>query len=410
MKVRILAVEDVSDDYKNLVSILRAIPKNHLLDFGITDLLFERAESYEEAEEFFNGAKTNSTPYHILILDLKLPERKKSTDDKTDYGFKTLNVARRLAAVRQIIIYTNYPEGVNIQKALREGANDFVGKPSERGERDHELQTQFMCCWQRVLTEESARLLDLRVKDLIPYAEAGLAHRFTACFSAFVETVDYTAHDIERYASERFGLERERDSQDYLFRLLNKQATELRAAQDNWAALKADLSSGEETPKAETLETLLNSIEENLMPCLLVKNTPLERLFYDGGQTRVLSFQDDVRVVIQEIISGMLSDLPDFGAEHRIKINLRRVESNQTAELEFSEDFSDNPARLISRADAQAINGGLTIGPDHEPMRFGRTWGLSVVQHIALRGGGRLIVMPQLSEGNKVTYIVPLAQ
>lgn len=369
----------------------------------IDELLFDHAESLEEAEALLDAA-AGSSPYHILVLDLAIPKRKGLTGD-TEFGFKILNIARKLGAAKQIIIFTKHPEDVNILKALREGANDLIAKKATKvGAVDHELQTQFMCCWQRVMVSESAGLMEMRIKDLIPYAEAGLVHRFTACFSDFVQAVDHTADDVEHYASERFGLDREKDGQDFLFRLLKKQDADLKAAQENWAALKADLSGGGEAPRAEILESLLDSIEEMLMPCLLVKNTALEREFYGGGQTAVLSFPNEVCAVIQEMLSGLLSTLPDFGDTHTVRLGLR-VRNGQ-AEVQLSDDLT----QPISSDDAQAINGGFTIGPEHEPTRFGRAWGLSVMQHIALRGGGRLIVTPQPPRGNQITYFIPLAQ
>lgn len=406
MKMRILVVEDEPVHYANLVSILEAIPETRMSGWKIDGLVFKLAESFQEAEALLKEAADQSSPYHILILDLKIPEQKGQLGGDTKYGFKILSAARRLSVANQIMIYTDFPAGgENIQKALRGGANEFIKKASEVGVGDHELQTQFMGCWQRVLSNESARLLELRVKDLIPYAEAGLAHRFTACFSDLVQTVAYTADDIERYASERFGLDRKKDAQDFLFRLLNKQDAELKAAQENWAALKADLSGGDETRRTEKLEALLDSVHETLTPCLVVKNVKLEKELYDAGQTRVLSFQDDMRVVIQEIVSGALSILPDFADERHIRVDLQ-VNSGQ-AEVKFSDDLPLKQS--VPRADAQAINGGFSIGPNHQPTRFGRAWGLSVVQHIALRGGGRLIVTPQRAGGNQITYIVPLA-
>lgn len=406
MVIRILAVENELKDYRNLDSLLKSMLKGPLSEMGVDDLHLDRAESAGDAEALLTGALEQSNPYHILILDLQIPGGA-GRSASTEHGFDILKLARRLSAARQIIIYTKFPEGINIQTALREGANDFVKKPTQLGVNDYELKTRFMCCWQRVLNDESSQLLDLRVKDLIPYAEAGLAHRFTAHFFDLVQTVTYTAHDIEQYASERFVLDRKKDSQDYLFRLLNRQDAGLKAAQENWAALNADLSSGDETPKAEILETLFDAVEEKLAPCALVKNTPIRKDFYGGAQTRILSFPDEVRVVIQEIISGALSVLTDFGMGHKISVGLRL--RNGQAELQFSDDIGCDDDLARRRADAQAINGGFPLSPNHGTKRFGRAWGLSVVQHIALRGGGRLIVMPQ-PQGTQITYVIPVAQ
>jgi DNA-binding NarL/FixJ family response regulator len=408
MNLRILAVEDKSEHYDNLVSILEAISKNDRREWGIDNLLFAHAMTSSEAETLLEEAAALQNPYHVLILDLGIPKYS-GLIPSTDNGFDILNLAGKIGAARQIMIYTNFSEGVNVLKALRGGASEFVDKQLDPGADDYDLQTRFMGCWQRVLASESANLLEQRVKDLIPYAEAGLAHRFTACFSDFVQTVAHTAEDIKHYAYERFGIDSEKDSQDYLIRCLKKQEAELRRAQDNWAGLKADLLSGDETPRTETIETFIDSIQEKLSPCLLIKNTSFRRhISASAIETEVLTFQDDVRVVLQEIITGTLSDLSDYGGKHTIEVAVQR-KSGQ-AEIRFSDDLTDQEQR-ISPEDAQAINGGFSVGPNHGSKRFGRTWGLSVAQHIALRGGGRLIVKPQVGmQGNLITYFVPLAQ
>jgi len=262
-----------------------------------------------------------------------------------------------------------------------------------------------MACWQRVLAADSTRLLEHRIKDLVPYAEAGLAHRLTACFSDFVQRVSYTVGDIEHYAQELFRLDREKDPQDYLIRCIVKHETELKSAQENWAKLTADLDTGDENPSERSLETILNSIEERLSPSLLVKNVKLNRLFPKTDDVSILTFQGDVEAILQEIITGALSTLPDYGEERRIDI------TGQVRNGQAEVCFSDNLDQLISPEDAQTINGGFSIGPDHGSARFGRAWGLSVMQHIALRGGGRLIVKPQsATRENLITYYRPLAE
>jgi CheY-like chemotaxis protein len=401
MNPRIIAVEDNQRHYENLVSILRTIPSKDKLEWGIEDFAILQARSSLEAEDLLHEMQDAC---HILVLDLKIPKRVGLIPD-SDNGFEILSLARKLGKANQIIIYTNYQSQQNLLKALREGANDFLQKPVEAGVADQELQARFMSCWQRVLATESARLLEKRIKDLIPYAEAGLAHRFTACFSDFVQTVAHSTEDIEHYAQERFGIDRQKDSQDYLIRCLENQEARLKTAQQNWADLKADLLSVTQQPTIETVESLLASIQENLSPCQFVKNTSITMGISRTGQTSVLSFQDDVRMVLQEITAGALGTLTDYGNQYAIDITMR-VRDGQ-AEMQFSDNFEQQ----ISREDAQAINGGFSVSSNHGRTRFGRAWGLSVAQHIALRGGGRLIVKSESPlQGNVVTYFIPLAQ
>src|SRR5437868_11578928 len=127
MVIRILAVEDDPVDYENLDSLLKSMLQGNLPELGVDDLHFDTAAAAEDAEGLLNGAEARANPYHILILDLRIPDRREHRAS-TAHGFKILNLARRLGTARQIIIYTQHPEGINIQTALREGANDFVRK------------------------------------------------------------------------------------------------------------------------------------------------------------------------------------------------------------------------------------------------------------------------------------------
>lgn len=402
MELSILAVEDKPRHYENLVSILKAIPPKDRDDWRISSLNFTRAATVKEAGALLEAAARARRPFDILVLDLKIP-RDMGLTSHTDHGFEVLRAARRFVATRQTMIYTNHAGSQNIWDALREGANDFVQKPLGDGTTDRELQTRFMSCWQRVLENRCAELLEQRIKDLVPYAEVGLAHRVTVHFSEFLQTVADTAEDVAHYARERFGLDRDKDSQDYLIRSLRNQDAKLRAVRDNCARMDADLLTGVEKPEPKPLGALLDSIHEKLSPCLLVKNTTFQPNISDAGQTGVLTFQDDVRFIMQEITAGALSALSDYGSPHEMAVTAR-VNKDQ-AEIVFSDDLEER----ISDDDAQAINGGFIVGPHRGPERFGRAWGLSVAQHIAMRGGGRLIVKPQPSgRGSVVTYFAPV--
>ena len=71
------------------------------------------------------------------------------------------------------------------------------------------------------------------------------------------------------------------------------------------------------------------------------------------------------------------------------------------AEISFLDRFSPIPTDQ-----AEQITQGEIIPPRDGQWR---AWGLSIAQHIALRGGGRLIVEPR-GDGNLITYRVTLAQ
>jgi CheY-like chemotaxis protein len=404
MDVKILAAEDHPKHYNNLVSILNAIPREDKAHWGIDNLKFTSAASATKAVAQLEIAANRKTPYDILVLDLNLPVEEGGIED-IEHGFGVLTSARKLKAAKQTVIFTMYGGGENILRSLREGASDFFVKPGVPGYDEQELQTRFMGCWKSILENESASLLDQRIKDLVPYAEAGLAQRFTACFTDFLQKVAHTSEDIEHYAYERFGIDRANDPQDYLILSLERQEADLKGARTNWSGLNTDMLGDTSAGKTMKLVALLNPIREKLSPCLIVKNTSLLQNFSDAGETGVLTFQDDARVIMQEITAGALSTLQDYGAKHTIEITAT-VDDGQ-AEIRFVDDLEQQ----ISVEDAQAINNGSIVSPEHGLERFGRAWGLSVAQHVALRGGGRLMVKPQpAGRGNVITYFAPLAQ
>jgi sensor histidine kinase regulating citrate/malate metabolism len=103
--------------------------------------------------------------------------------------------------------------------------------------------------------------------------------------------------------------------------------------------------------------------------------------------------------------------LPDYNSPHDdakqdssskefpylIKIEVSANEA--TARVTFTDNLPP-----ISAKDAEQINtGSFTVSQQ----RFSRVWGLAVMQHIAVLGGGRLIVEPQ-EQGNIITFLIPL--
>jgi CheY-like chemotaxis protein len=402
MDIRILAAEDRPTHYNNLVAVLRTIPRHDKDAWRIDDLKFTPAATSSMAIKYLEMEARGGRPYDILVLDLGLPSEEGGIED-VEHGFEVLRAARELRAAKQTVIYTVHSSDRNILRALREGASDFVEKPDGPNFDEQELQTRFVTCWQRIIEADSAALFEQRIKELVPHAGAGLAQRFTACFTDIIQKVDHNAKDIEHYAYERFRISMEKDSQDYLMRLLSSQDADLKAALDNWAGLNADLLGCAAEGRSMTLGALFDSVIVKLSPCLLVKNTELRKALSGSGEAALLSFQEDVRVIVQEVMAGGLSELHDYGPPRELEVTAA-VNDGQV-EVHFADDFD-----AILPEEAQAINRGSVVGPDHAPVQFGRAWGLSVAQHIALRGGGRLIVKPrQGGRGNVVTYFAPLA-
>jgi hypothetical protein len=137
-----------------------------------------------------------------------------------------------------------------------------------------------------------------------------------------------------------------------------------------------------------------------LHPCINIRlETSAERA------TRILSFRDkfnsNAEVVIREILVGGLNDETDYSKALEISVEVVSGDGMGMAQIFFQDNF--NP---INSDLAEKINNGENIPPGDGQWR---AWGLSVVQHIALRGGGRLIVEPR-EDGNSITYRVTLAQ
>jgi hypothetical protein len=207
--------------------------------------------------------------------------------------------------------------------------------------------------------------------------------------------------EVEKLESDlggRLGLDMEKDAQDPLVRRLTAIERSVTDARKEWADLQNELIGKDEDPHEAVVDDLLDKIVEGLLPCLTLKRIEIVRP--QKGTTRVLTFQEDVRTVLTEVILGGLSEHPDHcGTAGKFEISVESKE--RYAEVRFV----DNLAPLLGET-AETINRGNAINPDG---KFGRAWGLSVVQHAALRGGGRLKV-ERKADGNVITYLIPLAQ
>jgi CheY-like chemotaxis protein len=399
MKPTLLIVED---EEKTLIAnerYINQIEEDRKDKAGITKFNIDSTTSVEAALEWLT--RHISSPYDIVLLDMDLPGSNDdrletgsyaNKEDKDYRGYEILDFIEQTGAAKAVIVVSGRP--IDVLDIFRQGAFDFIKKPRYK----EELQERVLVCWSRLLLKKSKQLFDARIGDLAPYAEKGLAHRFTTCFSKLVQTVAHSAEDIEKYMHERYGLDRRKDSQDYFFKCLKGEEDAVAKIQREWTALQAAVLPQEESAKTETIDALLIGIHQSLRPCLIVKNVELELL--TESATEILSFDDDVRAILKEIIVGALGTLHDFNETKRtISINISNV--NGQVKVSFADQL-----KQISPEDARRINGGSSIPPGR---RFEREWGLSVVQHIAMRGGGRLEIESQ-PQGNVVTYFVPSAR
>jgi hypothetical protein len=106
-------------------------------------------------------------------------------------------------------------------------------------------------------------------------------------------------------------------------------------------------------------------------------------------------------MIIREILTGGLSETKEAHASTLPEVVVNIEKNVGMAEISFRDGFNPIPADQ-----AEQITKGEIIPPRDGQWR---AWGLSVAQHVALRGGGRLIVEP-MEGGNLITYRVTLAQ
>jgi response regulator of citrate/malate metabolism len=392
--VRVLIVEDIPDQLEGLKNDLDLIDENLRLAWGIDSFQSSLAGSVEEARGFLKAA---DPPYDILLLDLGLPKRKGDIPTPPEHGQELLESLSK-EVVKEVIIVSVFNDYAYVIKAVRKGALDFIAKPFLR----EMLQARVMESWKRVLEKDSAQRLQARIKELVHYNERGLAYRYTVCFGNFADDVLHKTLKLEESARNRYGLDRKRDAHDDLIQRLIGFEASVDAAKQAWLKLQVPSLPQEETHKAEALEPILRELEYGLLPCLIVKKVKLEILPF--GETRILTFQDDVLAILKEVLCGALAELtdydsPDDDTKPDKSIRIEVSAENGQARVQFTDNL-----RPISAADAEQINtGSVTVSEK----RFSRAWGLAVMQHIAVLGGGRLIVEPQ-QQGNIVTFLIPL--
>lgn len=387
---RILIVEDNPAQARAMELSLISASRDLSSLVGILPFEIDKAASVNGARKYLDAAER---PYDICLLDLSLPENDKESRENPRGGYDIIRHIAQTRTAKRVIIVSVFNEYKYVIEAFRGGAFDFITKPYE----EDALRAQVVNCLRNLLAKESASIFDQRVKGLIPHAEKGLAHYFTQTFSTLLNSTLRATAEIERYAHEHYGLDLERNEQDGLMRQLRQHRESTTKAREDWLKRQENLFSDDEMAQKESVEVLLNQTNETLLPCLTVKRMQLFLDLPQLGQSTVLTFQQDVQAVLKEIILGGLSELPDYGEPHRMAVTM--IPNDRRAIIRFEDDLEPIPKEI-----AEKINEGYSIVSDPQ---FGRRWGLSIAQHIALRGGGDLLIEPQL-RGNIITYRIPL--
>lgn len=359
---------------------------------GIDQLKIDVAMWGERARGLLERASRQGRPYDTMLLDLRLPE-KKGDHDSVKVGLGLLKKASRLGAVHESIVVSVLTDFEWVSKAYHRGAADYVGKPIVPAD----LTAAVLRSWDRSLLKASTRILDERIRTLVPHAARGLAYRFGSCFSGLLQRVVNTREGLRTELADRLALDAARDKEDSLVTRIADLERAERAARDDWAELSKSLGDQQTKAKRLSLHDLTADAKRELEPCLIAKRVALKQP--GTASASILSFGNDVRTVIRELICGALNELPDYPDDGvSLKLSVERREAE--VELTMSEDLPP-----ISRHDAELINKAMAVAPEST---FGRAWGLSVVQHTALRGGGRLVVEPS-TNGNTIRYLIPRA-
>jgi hypothetical protein len=212
----------------------------------------------------------------------------------------------------------------------------------------------------------------------------------------------YDVEGIETNLNERLGIDSKRDSYDPLARHTNSITQAVAEARSLWTDLQGRIAFDQTGLSPVAIESTLTKIKNKLEPSLVVKHVNVSSP--ENTKTAALSFAEDVPIILEEIITGALSEevaRKSFSADSLTeKIDVSLGVAGNRLEIKFTDTMPRIPL-----ATAEQINRGYRVETTN---RFGRVWGLSVAQQLAFRGGGKLEVKPN-PVGNVITYRVPPA-
>lgn len=436
MELRVLILENVALTLMDLTLIISNIDGESLKRLGISGIKVDTADCAAEAYALLERAASARHPYDVLILDLGVTygkvardESRDGTDEdeddvllvnKPEIGMDVLRHVKRTGTAKEVIVYSGYSYYEYVATAFRLGVVDFIAKDKNEENEDsiedvETLQKAVLAAWERVLAKENARALEERFKTLVPYSEQVLTYQFGRHFSRLIQSVSHEVEAMKTSLADRLGLDADADADDPLIWHLVTIQRSVQDAKREWSTLPQARPGEEdgEVLREVVVEDELNRIVADVLPSLTLKHANAETPH--AGQTRVLSFAQDVSTILREIIVGGLGEADglsapnspelsdsgrsdqteDWGVSMRVQVNA----ADRKAEVRFEDNL-----RPIDPLTAESINKGLDAALDGS---FGRVWGLTVAQHAALRGGGRLVIEP-MREGNVISYFVPL--
>jgi len=389
MNLSVLIVEDSRLILNHLTLLVNTLSKEQKAEAGIEAIHTDKASNLAEAEALLHSAAQSRKPYDILMLDLSLPQQAKEADNVRG-GLNLILKARELQAVRKIIIVSgNFDLESHVSESFKRGAICFIRKPYSEAEVQQQVLNTV-----GLLSEEYLFKCYKLVDERIPVLSASIWRTTTYEISArvynLVQTISYETEELGREFNNRFGITDPEDS-------VQLRLAEIERAIENSREEMADLQNGIDSNgnQAEevTLENEILALAEALKPCLEINlvSSPTEK-------SVVLSFHQNVRTVLKEILVGGLSEQTDSTRTWQVTIEISRDEA--MASVFIRDDFPPLNPDIAAR-----ISKGESIPPEDAS---NRQWGLFLAQHIALRGGGRLIV-ETTATGNQITYMVPRA-
>lgn len=396
MKMRTMVVEDEQPQADLIKYLLQNISEDYKRQAGIDGVEITVANCASTARQLLEQAGVDQKPFDLLLLDLGLPEDPLESA-RPELGVDILGVAKKHEAARGIIVISVFDE---LERYVRLGASDFIVKPYDK----EELPVRVVKTWIQIKEMYWQRVLNSIMKDslreLAPYADKGISYHLSSCFSRLTQSVRHETEEMRNGLFKQLNLSLAGALPDPLEQRLTAMEDTIRKAREEWKEIQEPFKIADESPHGVIVEREVARHAEKLRPCVNIRlETPPD------PETRILSFRDRFRdnaeVVIREILVGGLSEETDLSKLLEIAVEVESGDGTGMAQIRFRDNFVP-----ISDDLAEEITNGDSIPPGDGRWR---AWGLSVVQHIALRGGGRLIVEPQ-DNGNLITYRVTLAQ
>ncbi|MEP7340410.1 MAG: hypothetical protein ABI977_21950, partial [Acidobacteriota bacterium] len=300
----------------------------------------------------------------------------------------------------------------DLERYARIGANDFIAKPYDKGE----LLFRTLKVWKgerektrRQMFSDMRRWLDETIKpsfiELAPYSEKGLNDQLGSCFSQLIQSVRRETRDLRMELLAHLDLSLTDHLPDTLEQRLAAIEKAISTSRNQWLRIQEPFKIKGDTPCILIVEEIVTRLAKEFRPYLMVRPDVPE-----SQQTKILSFDDgygnnDSTMVIKEILTGGLSEMKEDEWEKQWQASVSIHSDGGMAEIQFLDNYTPLPKDL-----AKKVSEGDNVPPrDSLGKPQWRAWGLSVVQHIATRGGGRLIVQPS-EDGNLITYRVTLAQ